>query len=441
MNYTNMRSVKGGGSMELSEKMKVLASGAKYDVSCSSSGSSRQPVKGQLGHAAPAGICHSWSDDGRCISLLKILMSNDCIYDCAYCVNKRSAALERVTLSPEELIKVTLGFYKRNYIEGLFISSAVTVSPDQTMLNMIEVVRSLRTQHGFRGYIHLKGIPGADPDLIRLAGLFVDRMSMNLEVPSLQALQLMAPSKDHESVLQPMDQIAQTIVSHKEALVKRQGQHLFVPAGQTTQFMVGASHDDDINYLYMAEKLYGTYQLKRVYYSAYVPIFQAPGLLPQVQGVPLKREHRLYQSDWLLRFYGFKANEILTPDQPNLDLNMDPKAFWALQNMAYFPVEINKASQDMLLRIPGIGPTSVKRILTARRYGPLSFDALIQMGIVMKRAKYFITCKGKTFDSSPFDPLWIKNRLVLSEGQKRVPENQLSLLDTHERAMTLWLPH
>lgn len=418
--------------MSIQHKIALLAEAAKYDVSCSSSGSHRAPEKGKLGHASPPGICHSWAEDGRCISLLKILLSNDCVYDCAYCVNKSSNATERVTFTPEELVRLTIGFYRRNYIEGLFISSAVVISPDHTMEQMIEVVKILREREGYNGYIHMKGIPGADLKLIEKAGRYVDRMSLNLELPTTRSLQLLAPQKTRNEILLPMDYLKGRIIESKQSRIRDN----FVPAGQTTQMMVGASDDSDYEIMTLAEGMYGKRAMKRVYYSAYVPIFQNEKNLPSTLTSPLLREHRLYQADWLLRFYGFGANELLSPDRPNLDITIDPKAFWAISNLNLFPVEVNKASLDTLLRVPGIGPISARRIMQSRRFGPLTYEGLKKTGVVLKRAKYFITLGGRYYGSGEFEPTSIRNQLIVSDstiGGKSI--NQLSLLDAYAHTM------
>jgi putative DNA modification/repair radical SAM protein len=418
--------------MELQNKIALLAEAAKYDVSCSSSGSHRAAEKGKLGHASPPGICHSWAEDGRCISLLKILMSNDCIYDCAYCVNKSSNGVERVTFTAEELVKLTIGFYRRNYIEGLFISSAVVKSPDFTMEQMIEVVRLLREREGYNGYIHMKGIPGADLKLIEKAGLYVDRMSLNLELPTAKSLLLLAPQKNQNEILLPMDYLKGRIIEAKASRIKSS----FVPAGQTTQMMVGASDDSDYDIMSLAESMYEQRLMKRVYYSAYVPVFQNVKNLPSTLTSPLHREHRLYQADWLLRFYGFNANELLNPNRPNLDITIDPKAFWAISNLDLFPVDINRASLDTLLRVPGIGPISARRIVATRRFGPLTYEGLKKTGVVLKRAKYFITLSGKYYATSNFEPDSIRKQLILTDsmigGQSM---NQLTLLDAYAHTM------
>lgn len=380
--------------MELKQKIELLAAAAKYDVSCSSSGSNRPNEPGGLGSGHMAGICHSWSDDGRCISLLKILMTNHCIYNCAYCVNRSSSDISRVVLTPDELVYITINFYRRNYIEGLFLSSGVYKSPDYTMECMIETIRKLRQEHGFHGYIHLKAIPGCDPALLTQAGRMVDRMSINIEVPTSSSLKLLAPQKKKEDLLLPMDYIKGRILESQEERRRYYKAPRFVPAGQSTQMIVGASPESDLRILTLSEGLYRKFRLKRVYYSAFMPVADHP-LLPVLDKPPLLREHRLYQADWLLRFYGFEAQELLNEGHPLLDPLVDPKSDWAVRNYHLFPVEINLAEYEMLLRIPGIGVQSAKKIIDARRIRALSFDNLKKIGVVLKRARHFITCQGQ----------------------------------------------
>ena len=396
--------------MDLAEKISILADSAKYDVSCSSSGSNRKNTPGGVGNGHVSGICHSWSGDGRCISLLKILFSNDCIYNCAYCVNRRSNDIPRASFTPEELSDLTIGFYRRNYIEGLFLSSAVLKSPDYTMELMLKTVQKLRLEDKFNGYIHLKAIPGADLKLIEEAGQYVDRMSVNIELPSDQGLKLLAPQKDKKSILKPMGHIKSQITDARENKTYRKKSRLFVPAGQTTQLIVGATPDHDLSILRLSEGLYKIYQLKRVYYSAYVPVAQHPNL-PVLAAPPLLREHRLYQADWLLRYYGFSAGELLDSRQPNFDPDLDPKCCWALRNLQLFPVEINKADYEMLLRVPGIGVESARRIMIARRAHSLNFDSLKKIGVVLKRARYFITCRGKFYGDAAFKETALREKL------------------------------
>jgi putative DNA modification/repair radical SAM protein len=382
--------------VKLLDKLQILADSAKYDVSCSSSGSSRPGAKGGLGSATMAGICHTWGEDGRCISLLKVLFSNACVYDCAYCVNRVSNDIPRASFTADEMADLTMQFYRRNYIEGLFLSSAVTVSPDFTMERMVRALRRLREVHRFNGYIHVKAIPGADPALIHQAGLLADRMSVNIEVPSASGLIRLAPQKSVESVLKPMAYLTGQIREHKDLRPAIRHTPAFVPAGQSTQLMVGATTDSDLRILHLTEQLYRRFSLKRVYYSAYMPVNTAPGQLPAITvEPPLLREHRMYQADWLLRFYGFEARELLDDAHPSFDPRLDPKAGWAIRHLDQFPVEINRAPYEMLLRVPGIGVLSAKRILAARRFGPLTFEDLARMRITVRRARHFITCGGR----------------------------------------------
>ena len=392
--------------MEMMEKLAILAEAAKYDASCSSSGSNRKEssINGGIGTPLPAGCCHSFAADGRCISLLKILMSNACVYDCKYCVNRRTNDFPRATFTPREVADLTIEFYRRNYIEGLFLSSAVFGTPDRTCEYMIEALRILREEYGFHGYIHAKAIPGADPALIYRLGLYADRMSANIELPSEQSLVTLAPEKSRQSVLAPMSQIKTGIAENREDIVKYRHAPHFVPAGQSTQMIVGATPESDYHILNLTEGLYKKYGLKRVYYSAYVPV-QEDSLLPSLDTrPPLLREHRLYQADWLLRFYGFTAAEIIDPAHPMLHPEVDPKCSWAVSHLDDFPVEVNTADYEMLLRVPGIGVTGAKRILRARKSQALGFDELKKLGVVLKRARFFITCRGKTLQKIPETP-------------------------------------
>ncbi|HMM68890.1 putative DNA modification/repair radical SAM protein [Gudongella oleilytica] len=412
--------------MDALRKLEILADAAKYDVSCSSSGSNRQNKKGGLGNASAAGICHSWTDDGRCISLLKILMSNSCIYDCAYCVNRSSNDLPRATFTPEEVADITINFYKRNYIEGLFLSSAVVKSPDHTMEQFIEILKKLRDVENFNGYIHLKAIPGADKKLLDKAGSYADRMSVNIELPTEDGLRMLAPQKKQNEILGPMNDIKQGMLQSIEERKIFRNSPKFVPAGQTTQLIVGATKDSDYRILKLSEGLYNDFQLKRVYYSAFVPVSTNP-LLPRISSPPLVRENRLYQADWLLRFYGFNSDELLSEDKPDFDLLLDPKCDWALRNIDKFPIEINRAEYHMLLRVPGIGVKSAQRIVSSRRFCQLDFDDLKKLGVVLKRAKYFITCKGIHSGIKSMEPVNIRAN-ILGDSSKKDPR-QLSLFD------------
>ncbi|MCF0221408.1 MAG: putative DNA modification/repair radical SAM protein [Fibrobacter sp.] len=374
--------------MDVRDKLNILANAAKYDVSCSSSGSKRHAMGGGLGNACSAGICHTWSADGRCVSLLKVLLSNACKYDCAYCANRRTNDIPRATFTPKELIDLTLEFYRRNYIEGLFLSSAVIRSPDYTMELLIKVAKELRTVHRFGGYIHLKSIPGASNHLLHQAGLYADRSSLNIEIPSDKALQYLAPEKNHADILQPMNYLAERKLEYKAD--KSSKSPLFLPAGQSTQMIVGASGESDFQILTLSNGFYQNQQMKRVYFSGYVPINADKRLPVLTTKPPLVREHRLYQADWLMRFYNFNYNEILDEQHPNLDLDLDPKAAWALRHPEIFPIDIQSADYEMLLRVPGIGVKSARLIVAGRRYGKIRLETLKKMGVVMKRAKYFI---------------------------------------------------
>ena len=405
-------------------RLKILTEGAKYDVSCSSSGSKRKNTGG-MGNGYAAGCCHSFTPDGRCVSLLKILMSNDCVYNCKYCPNRLDADVPRTSATPEELCELTVDFYKRNYIEGLFLSSAVTKSPNYTMEMLVRTVKLLRTEYRFHGYIHLKGIPRADEGLIHEAARYVDRMSYNIELPSEQSLKLLAPQKSKESLLLPMRKLAVEKNVFKEE--KRKG--LFLPAGQTTQMIVGASPEPDGQIIRLTQSLYRAMGLKRVYYSSYVPVVH-DSLLPDLPAGQL-REHRLYQADWLLRFYGFTAEEI-APEGENLSLELDPKCAWALRNIHLFPVEVNRAPLEVLLRVPGIGGRSAQKIMEARKYTKLTFEHLQKMRVVLKRARHFITANGKFYGAK--NELAIKG--FLTAGEQNANAMQLSLFSTPETALS-----
>lgn len=376
--------------MTMMEKLKILSDAAKYDVSCSSSGSRRKNTPDGIGNAEACGICHTWAADGRCVSLLKILMSNHCIYNCAYCHNRVTNDVPRASFSPQEIAELTIGFYKRNYIEGLFLSSAVTVSPDHTMERLVESLRLLRENYKFNGYIHVKIIPGASPELIQAAGLLADRVSVNIELPSEQSLKALAPQKKKKDILLPMNHITQAHAGSLEERQKFKSAPRFVPAGQTTQLIIGATPDSDYQIMQLSQGLYDKFHLKRVYFSAYMPVADNPKLPALGTSPPLLREHRLYQADWLLRYYGFRSDELLSPETPLLPERLDPKCFWALRHRELFPVNINRAPYEMLLRIPGIGVTGARKIRSARRYGPLTLADLKKMRIVLKRAIYFI---------------------------------------------------
>ena len=394
-------------------KLKILAESAKYDVSCASSGTVRSNKPGMLGNTVGGwGICHSFAEDGRCISLLKVMLTNYCIYDCAYCINRRSNDLPRATLSVSELVELTIEFYRRNYIEGLFLSSGVVRSPDYTMERLVRVAKDLRQVHRFNGYIHLKSIPGASRELVNEAGLYADRLSVNVEIPKEENLKLLAPEKDHKSVFAPMKYIQQGVLESKEERQKFRHAPRFAPAGQSTQMIIGATGESDYTLLQTTQQLYQGFDLKRVFYSAYIPLNEDK-VLPQIgTPPPLLREHRLYQADWLLRFYGFQAGELLSEEKPNFNELVDPKCDWALRHLDQFPVEVQTASYAMLLRVPGIGPKSAGRITYARRYGRLDFASLKKMGVVLKRAQYFITCGGKQMYHTPIEEGYITRQLT-----------------------------
>lgn len=417
--------------MDIMDKLRILSNAAKYDVSCSSSGSKRKNSNDGIGNASESGICHSFTPDGRCISLLKILFSNDCVFDCKYCINGSSHDFQRVSFTPEEVCDLTINFYRRNYIEGLFLSSAIIHNPNYTMELLLKTVKKLRLENKFNGYIHLKAIPGADEHLIQDAGTYVDRMSVNIELPSSDSLKLLAPQKSKDKILKPMGIIKNSIINHNEMKKRIKSTPLFVPGGQSTQLIVGATPENDGKIIKLSEALYSKYSLKRVYYSAYVPAVKNNKLLPEITHPPMLREHRLYQADWLLRYYGFKADELLKNDDDNFDLNFDPKTQWALSNLNDFPVEINKASYEKLLRIPGIGVTSAKKIIKIRKVHNLTFEDLKKLRVVLKRAKYFITCSGKYHGDTLFDEIFIKDKLLKQNFSKSnfVNPDQLSFFD------------
>jgi putative DNA modification/repair radical SAM protein len=401
------------------KKLTILANAAKYDVSCSSSGSNRSNSGDSIGNTVACGICHSFTEDGRCISLLKILLTNHCIYDCAYCVNRSSNEIERTAFTVDELADLTINFYRRNYIEGLFLSSGVMRNPDYTMERLMSVAKKLREVYKFNAYIHLKAIPGADPELIRQAGLYADRMSVNIEIPTEQSLKLLAPEKDFDSVYKPMGLIKDNILISKEERKKSRKAPIFSPAGQSTQLVIGASPENDNQILHLASGLYDNQKLKRVYYSGFVPVSMADNRLPMLKQPPLVRENRLYQADWLLRFYDFKVDEIVNDENPDLDLELDPKLNYALRNPHLFPIDINKADYEMILRVPGIGVRSAKLIVASRRFGKLDETHLKKMGIVLKRAKYFISCNQLTDGHKDLLPSVLRNK-ILAEKHKRL---------------------
>ena len=463
--------------MDIKDKLKILADSAKYDAACTSSGSDRRGSSVGTGNTVSCGICHSFAGDGRCISLLKILFTNECIFDCRYCINRRSNDVLRTSFTPEEVCTLTMEFYRRNYIEGLFLSSGIVVSPTHTMQLLLKTVKLLRLVYHFNGYIHVKGIPGADASVIEETGWYVDRMSVNLELATADALRSIAPNKSRKSILTPMRQIqlgikrnelllsdyhslaagspafppaahdsavpydtsvaygAGTTIARPAYTDSRSGPKAFVPAGQSTQMIIGAAPESDYQLVTIAEALYKTYSLKRVFYSAFVNVNNDSTLPSTEDGPPLLREHRLYQADWLLRFYGFSAGELLSEAHPNFNTYIDPKCDWALQHLGEFPVEINRATRAQLLRIPGVGPRSVERILKARRSASLDFKDIARMGVVMKRARYFITCNGRTDELFRQDEDYIVSQLMGAERRHalQISQNglyrQLSLFD------------
>jgi len=406
--------------MDIFEKLKILGDSAKYDVACTSSGVNRNAPLGEgIGNATAGGICHSFSADGRCISLLKILMSNSCVYDCKYCTNRSSNDVKRVTFTPKEIADLTINFYKRNYIEGLFLSSGIVSSPNRTTELMIKALKILREEYKFYGYIHAKAIPGADDALIQELGLLCDRMSVNIELPSSESLVTLAPQKSKESVLKPMKFIKNKLTENKSELAIYKSVPKFAPAGQSTQMIIGASPETDYSIIKLSEALYDKYKLKRVFYSAYVPVMEN-SLLPSLDSKPpLLRENRLYQADWLMRVYGFKSHEILDADKPMLNPFVDPKCNWAVNNPQYFPLDVNKASYESLLRVPGIGLVSARKIVAARRWAKLSFLDLKKLGVVLKRAQYFILCSGKAFEGLRINQSQIINSLLSTPALER----------------------
>ena len=419
--------------MELLDKLTILSDAAKYDAACTSSGVRRKFQPGKIGNTSSsiAGCCHSFSADGRCVTLLKVLMTNCCVYDCKYCVNRRSNDTRRAAFTPRELAELTIGFYRRNYIEGLFLSSGVLRNADYTTEQMIRALRILRQEYGFNGYIHAKAIPGTSPELVQQLGLLADRMSVNIELPSQQGLQTLAPDKTREAILRPMSLIRDKVLESKQELVKYKHAPSFAPAGQSTQLIVGATKDTDRHILHLTEALYQKYRLKRVFYSAYVPVVENSFLPALDTKPPLLREHRLYQADWLLRFYGFQASELLDEAHPDFNPQLDPKCSWAVEHLEQFPVEVMRADYETLLRVPGIGPTSAKRIVSARRTAHLRFEDLKKLGVVVKRAQYFVLCDGHAAPGLRFSPATIVQQLeavergLLPSGEMQ----QLSLFD------------
>lgn len=436
--------------MGLMEKLGILTDAAKYDVACTSSGSERNGDGTGMGNTIKAGICHSFSGDGRCISLLKILLTNECIYDCRYCINRRSNDVPRASFTPEEVCRLTWEFYRRNYIEGLFLSSGILGSPDYTMELLYLTLYRLRKEYRFQGYIHVKAIPGADPELVRLTGFLADRMSVNLELPTAEGLKRLAPNKHRKNILTPMRLIQNGITANKEELAVYRHTPSFVPAGQSTQMIIGATPETDYQIMSVAQSLYDKFSLKRVFYSAFVGVNEDKELPALPGGPPLLREHRLYQADWLLRFYGFRAEELLDEARPNFNVLLDPKEDWALRHLECFPVEINRADYRTLLRVPGIGVKSAKRIVGARRSGVLRFEDLKKIGVVLKRAQYFITCGGKTAAPIRLEEDFITRNLLSDRGRNMGREGfpageagmtyrQLSLFDDVKFGGRQWI--
>ncbi len=422
--------------MDIVEKLSILADSAKYDASCTSSGSDRKTDKNGIGSVYNAGICHTWSSDGRCVSLLKILFTNYCEYDCVYCINRKSNDVKRAAFTPKELADLTMDFYKRNYIEGLFISSGVLKSPDYTMQLIIKCMEILRYEYRFNGYIHAKVIPGASKDLVEQVGFLADRVSVNIELPSENSLKKLAPDKTKTNILLPMKEIKDRNLQAKQELIVYKNAPKFAPAGQSTQMIVGASDESDLQILRLTQGLYDGYKLKRVFFSAYIGVNSDKNLPQLAEKPPLLREHRLYQADWLLRFYGFRAEEILNDENPMFNPNFDPKCNWALNNMHLFPVEINTANYETLLRVPGIGVLSAKRIIKARKIAYLDFETLKRIGVVLKRARFFITCKGRAMEYTQIDRYKAEQFLLQDTKKQNFNiENEVSQISFFDRGL------
>ena len=415
----------------IKEKLNILADAAKYDVSCSSSGSKRTNRNKGLGDSSGMGICHSYTEDGRCVSLLKILLTNYCIFDCAYCVTRKSNDIKRAAFKIQEVVDLTINFYRRNYIEGLFLSSGIFKNPDYTMERLVAVAKKLRLEENFNGYIHLKSIPGASDELMREAGLYADRLSVNIEVPTISGLKLLAPDKKHEDFTKPMLKVKNEIIQYKEEKKVLKSTPKYAPAGQSTQMIIGATGESDKDIMYSATHYYQNYNMKRVYYSGYVPVTEDNRLPAIGTQVPMLRENRLYQTDWLLRFYGFGVQEILNNDHPNLDIDVDPKLGWALRNLQHFPININTADKRMLARVPGLGLKSVNKIIGARRFRKLNWDHLKKIGVALNRAKYFIICDSNKWERRDLEGSRIKGLILQNSAGKfrREYSNQLQLFD------------
>jgi len=415
----------------IKEKLSILADAAKYDVSCSSSGSKRTNTNKGLGDSSAMGICHSYTEDGRCVSLLKILLTNHCIFDCAYCVSRKNNDIKRAAFKIQEVVDLTINFYRRNYIEGLFLSSGIFHNPDYTMERLVSVAKKLRLEENFNGYIHLKSIPGCSDELMREAGLYADRLSINIEIPTVSGLKLLAPEKDHKDFIKPMEKVKNEIIQYKAEKKIIKNTPVYAPAGQSTQMIVGATGESDKDIMYSAVHYYSTYNMKRVYYSGYVPVLEDNRLPALGTEVPMLRENRLYQTDWLLRFYGFDVRELLNHNHPNLDIDIDPKLSWALRNMHMFPVDVNTADKQLLARIPGLGMKSVHKIINARKYRRLNWENLKAIGIAMSRAKYFMVCNSSNFESRDLEPERIKSMILQSSQSKyqKFYNQQLSLFN------------
>lgn len=411
----------------ITEKLNILADAAKYDVSCASSGSKRKNENKGLGNASN-GICHSYTEDGRCVSLLKILLTNHCIFDCAYCVSRKNNDIKRAAFTVQEVVDLTINFYRRNYIEGLFLSSGIFKDADYTMERLVRVAKKLRHEHNFNGYIHLKSIPGASDELMREAGLYADRLSINLEMPTEAGLKLLAPDKNHQDMIDPMNFLKNEIIQRTEEKKLFKKAPMFAPAGQSTQVIIGATPENDQQILQSANYFYKNFNLKRVYYSGYVPVLKDRRLPALNTSVPMVRENRLYQADWLMRFYGFHVNEIVDNDQPLLDLDIDPKLGWAIRNMQVFPIDINKADLQMILRVPGIGLQSAQKIVSARKFAKLGWEQLKRIGVAINRARYFITCKNKEFERRDLTGQNIK-QFILAESQSKYIKNTQTQLN------------
>jgi putative DNA modification/repair radical SAM protein len=405
-------------SDRITEKLEILADAAKYDVSCSSSGSKRDNKNKGIGDAKGMGICHAYTEDGRCVSLLKILLTNHCIFDCAYCVSRKSNDVKRAAFTVQEVVDLTINFYRRNYIEGLFLSSGIFSSADYTMERLVRIAKKLRIEHNFNGYIHLKAIPGASDELLKEAGLYADRLSVNVEMPTEQSLKLLAPDKNHKDVIKPMEYLKDEIINYKEERKTSLKVPLFAPAGQSTQMVIGATPENDMEVLGMADYFYQKMNLKRVYYSGYVPISNDNRLPAMGTPVPMIRENRLYQADWLIRFYGFKVNEIVGPEQPHLDMDIDPKLNWALRHLDQFPLDINTADRELIMRVPGIGVQNANKIVAARKFSKLSAEHLQKMGIAYNRAKYFLASKNPFAPQRDYTSMQIREQILQIQNSK-----------------------